>query len=286
MLPIRNDNGDPVGLRGTIRDITERKQAEQLLIEQKVLERSNRELAQFAYVASHDLQEPLNKIRLFGDRLIAKNSFKQEKTGQDYLERMLKATSRMQTLIDNLLTLSQVATKGRPFAPTNLSEILEEVISDLETRINLTGGIIKADSLPTIEADPIQMHQLLQNLISNGLKFHRQDVPPVIKLSAKLPVNRSGQKHLYNDGYCEIIVEDNGIGFEKKYAARIFQPFQRLHGHYTYEGTGMGLAICQRIAERHGGRITVKSIPNEGSTFAVMLPVNQAKEKFETGIQQ
>jgi light-regulated signal transduction histidine kinase (bacteriophytochrome) len=199
---------------------------------------------------------------------------------------MLKATSRMQTLIDNLLTLSQVATKGRPFAPTNLSEILEEVISDLETRINLTGGIIKADLLPTIEADPIQMHQLLQNLISNGLKFHRQDVPPVIKLSAKLPVNRSGQKHLYNDGYCEIIVEDNGIGFEKKYAARIFQPFQRLHGHYTYEGTGMGLAICQRIAERHGGRITVKSIPNEGSTFAVMLPVNQAKEKFETGIQQ
>lgn len=283
MLLIQDDDGQPTGLRGTIRDITERKQAEQLLIEQKVLERSNRELAQFAYVASHDLQEPLNKIRLFGDRLIAKDSLKPDKTGQDYLERMLKATARMQTLIDNLLTLSQVATRGQPFVSTNLSEILEEVISDLEIRINMTGGTIEADILPTIEADPIQMHQLLQNLISNGLKFHRQDVPPVIKLSTRLSASKPGRKRIFGDDYCQIIVEDNGIGFEKKYATRIFQPFQRLHGHYAYEGTGMGLAICQRIAERHGGQITVKSIPDRGSSFAITLPLRQTKEEFETG---
>jgi light-regulated signal transduction histidine kinase (bacteriophytochrome) len=283
MLPIWNSEGLTTGLRGTIRDVTERKQAEQLLIEQKVLERSNRELEQFAYVASHDLQEPLNKIRLFGDRLIAKNSFEVDKTSQDYLERMLKATSRMQTLIDNLLALSQIATRGRPFVSTNLSEVLEEVISDLETRINLTGGTIEAQSLPTIEADPIQMHQLLQNLISNGLKFHRQDVPPVIKLSANIPNNKPGQKHVYGEDYCQIIIADNGIGLEKKFTDRIFQPFQRLHGHHTYEGTGMGLAICQRIAERHGGRITVNSIPNTGSTFTIILPINQIKEEFEAG---
>lgn len=285
MLLILDAAGEPAGLRGTIRDITERKQAEQLLIERMVLERSNRELEQFAYVASHDLQEPLNKIRLFGDRLTAKNSVQLDKTGQDYLERMLKATARMQTLIDNLLTLSQVATRGRPFVPTNLSEILEEVISDLETRIKMTKGSILADSLPTIEADPIQMHQLFQNLISNGLKFHRQNVPPVIKLKAKMPVSKRGQKFVFGEEYCQIFMMDNGIGFDEKFSTRIFQPFQRLHSHTTYEGTGMGLAICQRIVERHGGRITVRSIPDKGTTFAITLPVRQAGDEFETGLK-
>ena len=281
MLPIRNAEGQTVGLRGTIRDITERKQGEQLLIDRKVLERSNRELEQFAYVASHDLQEPLNKIRLFGDRIIAKNSFELDKTSQDYLARMLKATSRMQTLIDNLLALSRVATKGRPFVQTNLTEVLEEVVSDLEIRFNQTGGTLQAKELPIIEADPLQMHQLFQNLISNALKFHQQDKPPVIKLSAKLPGTRSGQKPKFGENYCQIIIEDNGIGFDKKFSSRIFQPFQRLHGHHTYEGTGMGLAICQRIVERHGGRITVTSTPNVGSTFTIILPMKQSREGLE-----
>jgi PAS domain S-box-containing protein len=286
MLLIQDEDGQPVGLRGTIRDITERKQAEQLQIERKVLERSNRELEQFAYVASHDLQEPLNKIQLFGDRLIAKSSLNLDKTGQDYLDRMLKATNRMQTLIDNLLTLSQVATRGRPFVPTNLTEILEEVISDLETRVRVTGGVIQTSPLPTIDADPIQMHQLFQNLISNGLKFHRQNAPPVIKLRALTPVSRKGQKYIFGEQYCQIFIVDNGIGFEEKFSARIFQPFQRLHGQNAYEGTGMGLAICQRIVERHGGRITVKSAPDKGTTFTLTLPVKQAGNEFETGIKQ
>ncbi|MFZ0547197.1 MAG: ATP-binding protein [Candidatus Promineifilaceae bacterium] len=285
MILILNPNDEPIGVRGTIRDITERKQAEQFRIERKVLERSNRELEQFAYVASHDLQEPLNKIRLFGDRLITKSSIKLDKTGQDYLERMMKSTARMQTLIDNLLALSQVATRGRPFQPTDLSEILEEVISDLETRVRVTEGSILAESLPTIDADPIQMHQLFQNLISNGLKFHRPDAPPVIKLTAKRPVSRRGQKHIFGEEYCQIFVTDNGIGFDEKFSARIFQPFQRLHSQNAYEGTGMGLAICQRIVERHGGRITVKSSPNMGTTFAITLPVKQAENELEAGIK-
>lgn len=286
IILIRDEDGEPVGFRGTIRDITERKQAEQLLIERKVLERSNRELEQFAYVASHDLQEPLNKIRLFGDRLLAKSSLKLDKTGQDYLERMLKATARMQTLIDNLLTLSQVATRGRPFVPTNLSDVIEEVISDLETRIRETEGVVQADSLPTIDADPIQMHQLFQNLISNGLKFHRQNVPPVIELRAKMPVSRRGQKYLFGEKYCQIFIKDNGIGFDDKHSDRAFQPFKRLHGHNVYEGTGMGLAICQRIVERHGGRITVKSATDEGTTFAITLPARQSGNEIEKGIKQ
>jgi PAS domain S-box-containing protein len=283
VLLIHDDDGRSTGYRGTIRDITERKQAEQLLIERKVLERSNRELAQFAYVASHDLQEPLNKIRLFGDRLMAKSALTLDKTGQDYLERMLKATSRMQTLIDNLLTLSQVTTRGRPFIETNLSEILEEVISDLETRIKITDGLVQAGKLPIIDADPIQMHQLFQNLISNGLKFHRHNVPPVIKLKSLIPVSRKGQKYLYGEQYCQILIIDNGIGFDEKFSDRIFQPFQRLHGQNTYEGTGMGLAICQRIVERHGGQITVRSKPGKGTTFAIILPVKHTGNEFGTG---
>lgn len=285
VLAIHNEGGNPTGLRGTIRDITERKQAEQLLFERKLLERSNQELAQFAYVASHDLQEPLNKIRLFGERIQAKTNISLDKAGQDYLTRMLKSTARMQTLIDNLLTLSQVTTKGRPFEETNLSEIVEEVVSDLETRIKETEGIVQSETLPTIEADPIQMHQLFQNLIANGLKFHRQNVPPVIKLRASMPIHHREHNYLISESYCKILVIDNGIGFEEKFSERIFQPFQRLHGHNAYEGTGMGLAICQRIVERHGGQITVKSIPGEGTTFEVLLPITQTKDQFDTGIR-
>ena len=282
VLAIQNDEKHSTGIRGTIRDITERKQAEQLLFERKLLARSNRELAQFAYVASHDLQEPLNKIRLFGERIQAKSSITLDKTGQDYLARMLKSTARMQTLIDNLLTLSQVTTRGRPFVETNLNEIVNETISDLEPRIKMTKGSVEVEPLPSIAADPIQMHQLFQNLIVNGLKFHRQNVPPVIKLWALMPVNQKGQAYFVGEKFCQILVADNGIGFEEKFTERIFQPFQRLHGHNAYEGTGMGLAICQRIVERHGGQITVKSVPDHGTTFAITLPVKQTGEQYET----
>lgn len=277
-LLIEDTAGNATGFRGTIRDITKRKQAEQLLIERKALERSNRELEQFAYVASHDLQEPLNKIQLFGDRLMAKNSQMLDPTGRDYLERMLNATSRMQTLIDNLLTLSRVTTKGQPFVPVNLSKIAQEVVSDLETRIQQTGGEVTIDELPNIEGDPLQMHQLLQNLIGNGLKFHRPGVAPLIKVYT----GRSARAAATRDPlFCQIVVEDNGIGFDEKYVERIFQPFQRLHGQSEYEGTGMGLAICHRIVERHGGRITAHSKPGQGTTFLITLPIRQIEGSMQ-----
>ena len=229
------------------------------------LERSNRDLQDFAYVASHDLQEPLRKVIAFGDRLVADYEEALDETGRDYLERMRDASKRMQTLISDLLAFSRVTTKGKPFTPVDLSIVAQDVVSDLEYRIEQTGGQVAIDPLPMVEADPTQMHQLLQNLVGNALKFHQADRQPVIKISGN-----SG-----DDRTCRIIVDDNGIGFEPKFTERIFQPFQRLHLRREYEGSGMGLAICRRIAERHGGDITAKSTPGEGATFIVTLPLQQ-----------
>ena len=230
------------------------------------LEQSNRELQDFAYVASHDLQEPLRKIQAFGDRLKAKYAPALTIEGTDYLERMQNAAHRMQMLINDLLQFSRVTTKAQPFKPVDLRQVAREVLSDLETRLEQTAGRVYVGDLPTIDADPLQMRQLLQNLIGNALKFHRKDVPPVIQVRCQ----RNG-----DNGHCHLEVEDNGIGFDEKYLERIFGVFQRLHGRGEYEGTGVGLAICRKIAERHNGNITAKSKPGQGATFIVTLPVHQ-----------
>lgn len=244
----------------------EREKAEQVLKEFTVkLERSNRELQDFASVASHDLQEPLRKIQAFGDRLKTKCMNALEADGKDYLERMLNAAGRMQTLINDLLTFSRITTKAQPFAAVDLTKIAGEVLADLEVRIQQSGGRVEVGALPTIDADPTQMRQLLQNLIGNALKFHKEGIPPVVKLSC--PAS--------NNGHCEIRVADNGIVFEEKYLDRIFAVFQRLHGRTTFEGTGIGLAVCRKIVERHGGTITANSQPGEGATFIVTLPTQQ-----------
>ncbi len=275
---IRDTLDQPVGLRGIVRDITGRKQAEQMLIERKALERSNKELEQFAYVASHDLQEPLRKIQAFGDRLRVKNGAALSTEGRDYLERMLIAANRMQNLINDLLALSRVSTKAQPFAPVQLAQVANEVISDLETLIERTNGRVEIGSLPTLDADPLQMRQLLQNLIGNGLKFHPPDRQPVIKVYSRLSeTSQTAPLRRTNGIQWNIIVEDNGIGFDEKYLSRIFQPFQRLHSSQEYPGTGMGLAICHRIVERHGGQITAKSQPGQGAKFIVKLPAQQLK---------
>lgn len=251
----------------------------------------NAELQQFAYVASHDLQEPLRKIQAFGDRLKAKFSSELTDQGRDYIERMQNAAGRMQALIDDLLTFSRVTSKAQPFAHVSLAQVIQEVLSDLEVRIHQTGGRVEVGELPTIDADPIQMRQLLQNLVSNALKFHHRGEPPVISIRSQLLQNTEQPTEGYsatvetrNFGplHCQIIVQDNGIGFEMKYLDRIFNVFQRLHGRCEYEGTGMGLAICRKIAERHGGSITATSTPGQGATFIVTLPVKQNKgEKLE-----
>jgi signal transduction histidine kinase len=240
-------------------------------LEQRAQElvRSNAELEQFASIASHDLQEPLRKVRTFTDQLKVTESDRLSEKGVDYLRRANAAAERMQTLIQDLLKFSRVATHGRPFVPVDLGDVTGEVLEDLEAQIQRTGGVVEVGQLPTISADPLQMRQLLQNLISNALKFHRDGVPPEVAVSAKV-----------EDGRAELTVRDNGIGFEPQYAGRIFRVFERLHGRSEYPGTGIGLALCRKIAERHGGTAFADATPGVGATFTVILPVHQPDDEL------
>ena len=239
------------------------------------LEQSNRELQDFAYVASHDLQEPLRKIQAFGN-LLESEYAERLGDGSDYLMRMRGAAARMSTLIEDLLQFSRVTTKAREFTTVDLNAIAHEVLSDLETRVQDTNGVVTIGTLPNIQADPLQMRQLLQNLIGNALKFHTADKTPVVRVNATI----QHQKHRNTrEQLCVIQVQDNGIGFDEKYLDRIFSVFQRLHSRENYEGTGIGLAVCRKIAERHGGTITAKSAPGKGATFIVTLPVRHIKRK-------
>ncbi|MES0363360.1 MAG: PAS domain S-box protein [Desulfobacteria bacterium] len=266
-----NRDGIPVGSVHILRNVTQRKLAEERLKETMAeLQRSNTELQQFAYVASHDLQEPLRKVQAFGDRLKAKYAEALDERGLDYVDRMQNAAKRMQSLINNLLTLSRITTKAQPFVQVNLADVVRGVVADLELHVERAGGRVEAGDMPTIDADPTQMRQLLQNLINNALKFHEPEKKPVVKIHSQL-MNET----------CKITVEDSGIGFDEKYLDRIFAVFQRLHGRGKYDGTGVGLTICQKIAERHGGSITAKSTPGQGATFIVTLPVKH-KRRGET----
>ena len=254
---------------GTEQDITALKEAEQTLRSYAAeLERSNNELQEFAYIASHDLQEPLRKIQTFSGRLSEKYAQNLEGRGLDYLQRMEDAAARMQRLIEDLLAYSRVATGGRPFTPVTLNQVLQTVLSDLEPRIKEENATIQLGDLPTIIGDDIQLAQLFQNLISNGIKFHKEGVSPIIDIQSRL----EGES-------CVIEVTDNGIGFDEKYIDRIFNMFQRLHSRINYEGTGVGLAVCRRIVERHGGKISATSQPGEGATFIVHLPIQQEEGK-------
>ena len=275
--------GKPVRMVGTDTDITERKQAEQerARINTK-LEQRNRELQDFAYVASHDLQEPLRKIRAFADLMQEDYGDKVDETGHYFLDRMQDAAARMSGLITDLLAYSRVTTQVRPFGRVDLNSIVADVLSDLEMQIEETGGRITVSNLPAIEADATQMHQLLQNFIANALKFHQADVPPVIEVIGRLE-QQPAQNGDAPQMVCRLEVRDNGIGFDEKYLDRIFTPFQRLHGRSTYAGTGMGLAICRRIVERHHGAIAVQSTPGEGATFIVTLPVHQRSALADRG---
>ena len=285
--PVLNKDGQILGTSGYARDITERKQMEEELRKSRyelelrvqertaelnsymaMLEQSNRALQDFASIASHDLQEPLRKVKTFGNILKQQCSSSLDDQGKDYLDRILNANQRMQSLLTGLLDYSRVTTKTEPFQEVDLSALIGQVLSDLEVRIVQTGGEVHIGRLPVISADPTQMRQLFQNLIGNALKFHKPDERPMVHV-------RAGSD---TDSGCQIVIEDNGIGFEEQYLERIFAPFQRLHGRSSqYEGTGMGLAICQKIVERHGGSITARSEPGKGSTFIVTLVVNAGK---------
>jgi PAS domain S-box-containing protein len=274
---LRDDDGKLRGFSKVTRDFTARKASEDAVREAGLklrayatrLERSNRELETFASVASHDLQEPLRKIRAFGDRLTGKYGAQLEPTGRDYLARMCGAAARMQDLIENLLTISRITTKAQPFSPVDLGSVARDVLSDLESRIAQTAGRVEIGELPSVEADATQMHQLLQNLLGNALKFHRPGVPPVVRVSSRA---------LLGGDRFEIQVQDSGLGFDDQYSERIFGMFQRLHGHSEFEGTGIGLAICRKIVERHGGTIVARGVPGQGAFFTVTLPFRQPEE--------
>ncbi len=245
------------------------------------LERSNRDLQDFAMVASHDLQEPLRKIRMFGDRLTEECGATLPAHGRDYLERMQNAAARGQALIEGLLAYSRVTTKAQPPVPTALDAVAREVVGDLEGRLTAVGGRVEIGRLPTIEADPLQMRQLLQNLIGNALKFHREGESALVRVEARravsgeAPIGEGGA----NDEMWTLSVADNGIGFDEKYLDRIFKLFQRLHERGVYDGAGMGLAICRKIVERHNGTITATSTPGRGATFLVTLPAKQPRRE-------
>jgi PAS domain S-box-containing protein len=279
---VKAPNGQPLAFL-TFTDITKRKRIEaKLKLYSDKLERSNSELQDFAQIASHDLQEPLRKILAFGDRLKTKAGESLDEECRDYLERMFNAAARMQTLITDLMTFSRVETKAQTFVTADLGVIAREVSADLETLIEKTGGRVEIGELPAIDADPVQMRQLLQNLIGNSLKYYRAGVPPVVRIYSQ-NLNERRSESINKNGsrasrLTQILVTDNGIGFDEKYLDRIFNMFQRLHKKGEYEGTGVGLAICRKIVDRHGGMITARSSPGEGTTFVVTMPVIQPKE--------
>ena len=258
-------------------EVAARAQAE-LQLKRKVAElaRSNAELEQFASIAAHDLQEPLRKVQAFSDRLQEKYADALDDRGKDYLSRMQNSTSRMQNLIGDLLTFSRVTTKAQPFVPVDLNQVALGVISDMEIRIQETEANIQFKDLPTIDADPLQMRQLFQNLISNAIKYHRDGVAPEVAVEATILESEYCNANASLARMCRITVTDNGIGFEQEYADRIFGIFQRLHGRDKYEGAGVGLAICRKISERHGGCIVGKGWPDEGAKFVVTLPLRHA----------
>ena len=270
--PLKNAKGEIIGFRGISRDITARKRLEEereaLLQDIKrinrKLEEANKELQDFVYIASHDLREPLRKISSFGTLLQDSLKGKLDEDQQENFEFMIDGARRMQNMIDALLTYSRLTTKAKPPQWVDLNKVIENLKKlELATLLDETQGVIHVPKpLPSVQADPSQMHQLFQNLIGNGLKFHKEGIPPEIIIRA----------HEVENNMIRIEVEDNGIGIDEKYHGQLFTMFKRLHSREQYEGTGIGLASCKKIVERHGGSIGIKSTLGKGSTFWFTLP--------------
>jgi len=282
--PVLDKDGQTLGTSGFARDITERKQMEEELrrsrdeLELRVRERTaelsvtvtkleqlNEELQEFAFIASHDLQEPLRKIQTFGNMLIKKHKDSLSSEGKDYMERVTKAANRMSELLRALLNYSRTGTSELNYKSVSLTAVAKDAASDLEYMIAKAKGTVEISELPTVDADPALLRQLFQNVIGNSMKYRQESEPPIVKIYGSIA-----------DSVCQVFIEDNGIGFEEEFTHKIFKPFERLHGRNApYKGTGMGLAICRKIAARHGGDISARSTPGQGATFIVTLPIEQ-----------
>ena len=278
VMAVMNEPMPNGGTIATYQDISILEQHEAKLVAyMKKLQHSNRELQDFAHVASHDLQEPLRKIEAFGDRLMRKYGQLLPDDGRMYVNRMQNAADRMRQLITDLLAYSRITTKAKPFQKVDLKEILDGVLSDIQMRIEDDKGKVIVGDMPSFDVDPAQMRQLFQNLLSNALKFKKPDVDPVVTVSAEKltkPDENGAQR-----GFWRIKVADNGIGFDNKHKDQIFTIFQRLHGRFEYEGTGIGLATCRKIVERHEGTLEADGVPDEGATFTVQLPAVQVNKE-------
>lgn len=273
----RRSEGTTLDILGTVVDVTEQRTSESQLRQFTTeLQRSNQDLEQFAYVASHDLQEPLRKIRAFGDRLMNKYQPVLQGQGADYIQRMQLAAERMQNLIEDLLSFSRLSRTGVYFDKLDANELIKEVIDDLDTIIRRENGKVIVEDLPSFKGESIQIKRLLQNLISNAIKFRKPEQGSVVTVSGRIATGSELEKELRISlplpEYVRISITDTGIGFDEKHAEKIFNIFQRLHGRQEFQGTGIGLAICRKIVTNHGGYIVAKSKEGEGSEFIVFLP--------------
>lgn len=276
MAAVRLDDG----LIVTYTDITEKKAAENKLTQYaEELKRSNQDLEQFAYVASHDLQEPLRKIRAFGDRIVSQYEDKLDETGIEYIKRMQLASARMQKIIEDLLSFSRISSGNDEFETIAIAAVLNEVVDDLEGQIMRERAQVKIQMTGEIEGNRGQIRRLFQNLISNAIKFHKPDGSPVVEITSSVVDAAAAEREfgflLAESSYLRVVVKDNGIGFDEKYADKIFNIFQRLHGRGEFEGTGIGLAICRKIMQNHRGYIYASSTLNVGSEFVLIFPLSQ-----------
>jgi PAS domain S-box-containing protein len=264
---VRDPDGRPLYWQGVQYDVTESKEASAELERQaRELERSNEELEQFAYIASHDLQEPLRMVSSYTQLLARRYGDKLDEDAREFIGYAVDGAERMHTLINDLLRFSRVETRGREFVPTDLGWVLEAALANLRVAVEESGAQVTWDAMPTVRGDEVQLVQLFQNLVGNAIKFRREEPPRV-----HVGVRKEG-------AWWEISVRDNGIGIDEPYVDRIFVIFRRLHGKSEYQGTGIGLAICKKIVERHGGRIWVESRPGVGSTFLFTLPAAEGVE--------
>lgn len=246
-------------------------------MEQKIneLKRSNKDLEEFAYIASHDMHEPLRKVHSFADRLKSKYSVSVEEEAKGYLDRILAATQSARLMIDGLMEFSRLTRTTFGFQTVNMNELVKDVLGDLELKIEETGTRLDVEHLPTIEAIPIQMKQLFTNIILNAIKFRKEDVTPHIRIQSRQPDREENALHHLAPAmqYCQFTITDNGIGFEEEHAETIFQMFQRLNGKSEFPGSGIGLALCKKIAETHHGTITANSHPGKGTVITIILPI-------------